>query len=271
MIVGYSRSFLSVPLTNLALRFDPSVAATVWQTLTAGHNPCWSNPASDGQAAQVLNSIVPASPGDVALGFPTTSTQSPLYKVNAPALPKPDLLFDGVNDALVVLNRTGSSATAINGIFGAQAATILIAFQIHACALNNANAWTNSPIVTQPGGFFGIYVRRSSTGPDVFKLQFFNWDGNQDVVEFTIALNTNVVACWRHDMTNLYGSINGGSESSIASGATSNMTGGFFIGGGGASGTTFANCSIGEVLVYNAALTGADLAAANTYMTNKWT
>jgi len=270
MIVGYNDIFNALPLNNLTLRFDPSVSSTVWQTATPGNNPCWSSLASDGQAVQVMNSIVPASPSDLAAIYRSTTNQSPLYKTAAPALPLPDLLFDGSNDAEIVDNRTGTAAITISNFFGAQAATILVAFQIHACALNNGNAWINSPILGDTSSFMGLFVRRSSTGPDVHKLQFYNWDGNQDLVEFTITLNTNYVACWRHDTSNLYGSINGGSESSIASGATQSMVGALGFGGALASGTVFSNCSIGEILVYNVALTGAALAAANAYMTNKW-
>jgi len=263
----------ALPLTNLTLNFDPSQGGTVWQTVTSGNNPAWSVAGADGIAAEALSSIVPASPSDIGLMYPANSSQSPIYKTTAPALTLPCLLFDGINDGYQLKIRNGLVPLGPSAFCGASAKTFLVAFQIHAASQNNGtiNPPLNHPI-WQVHIVCGISVRRSSTGPDVYQIQFFNTANGAtfEVIEFPILLNTNYVACLTHDGVNLKGSINGGPQSSIASGAT-NSFGGTFTAGINGGGNRFSNYSLGQALVFNAALSGSDLTAANTYMVNKWT
>jgi hypothetical protein len=57
------------------------------------------------------------------------------------------------------------------------------------------------------------------------------------------------------------------SEVSVASGATTDLSDALQLGG---DGTRFLGCSVGEVLVYDVCLSGADLTNAVNYLTNKW-
>jgi hypothetical protein len=268
MIVGYSRGAAVAPATNLTLQFDPSNAGHVWKTLTSGNNPCWSDAAADGDAVQASQSIIPAPTSETVLGYWSTTNQSPLFKSVSPALPRADLLFDGSNDALAVFNRTGTTAQQWGSYMAVGAKTILVAFRFTSCTVNSGNPWLNSIVVADGSQFWGIHIRRSSTGPDVHKLQFYNWDGNSDVTEITVTTNTNYVACLRHDGTNIYGSINGGSESSVASGNTTSTIGRIAVGGSATASNALAG-SIGEILIYNAALSGSNLTNAIAYM-GRW-
>jgi hypothetical protein len=67
----------------------------------------------------------------------------------------------------------------------------------------------------------------------------------------------------RHESGNLYASLDGGSEGSIASGTSvAIFPGGAGVVLGGGSGTGTFNGRISELVVYNIALTGTDLSDA---------
>jgi hypothetical protein len=104
-------------------------------------------------------------------------------------------------------------------------------------------------------------------GGSSYEIFAYNWDVNADTVPKTISLSTSYVVTLRHDGTNLYLGLNGGSESSIPSGLTGNLSAQVAIGRGASN---FAQVRIGEIAIYNAALTGSILAQANQYFTSKW-
>lgn len=268
MIVVYSRSFAgTVPTTDLQLQLDPSDPTKVWQVYTLTNNPCWSVAGADGQVVEVLQSTIPGPTVEKPLSRNASGT-APLWDQSSPALPLPDLLFDGSNDNMILTTRTGTTFAPISNLLGTAGKTFLVAFQVHAASLNSGNPWLNHVIMQDSNEFFGLLVRKSGSGPDVYQLQFYNWDGNADLVEIPITLDTSYVACYRHDGTNLFGSINGGSESSVASGTTTNGGGAMRVGGFPTD--RFFNGSIGEMLCYNVALTGGALTDAVSYMTDKW-
>ena len=266
MILGYSRVFgTALPLTGLSWNLDASDPSKIFTTFTAAVDPCWSVPTADGGVARVVVSTIPGPPSEEPLVGDGSSTNSPSWQQSAPALPLPDLLFDGINDRSLITSDVGSQLT-LNGssLLSASAKTMLVSFQIHAASLNNGFPAFNHPIIQDTNIQLGIFVR---AGPNV---QFYNTHdnaGTSDYVEFAISLDTNYVACYRHDGVNVYGSINGGTELSDVSGPTLNMGGGFRVGG---DGSRFSNVSIGQILLYNAFLTGTTLTDAITYMTDKW-
>jgi hypothetical protein len=263
---------IALPTSNLTVQFDASDASKIWKTVTPLSNPAWSNPASDGDECLIWQSTVPGPTSertfccDVGLGA-TTGTGAH-FKGTGHALKASDLLFDGSNDRLVFYDRTANATQSLGTIISASAATILIAVQFHSSTHNLATG-SNDALFIDTSGRFGIAVRRATTGPDTFRLQFYNTDtGGLDVVELTVLLNTSYVVCMRHDSTTVYGSINGGTEVTVASGPTSSFSGsGVRIGGDGAH---FLGCSIGEILVYNACLSGVDLINAIEYLKKKW-
>lgn len=268
MIVGYSRTFgTALPTTNLRLQFDASVGGNVWKTRIAA-NPCWTTPAVDGDTAEVWKSTIPAPNSEVVFASGSTGS-SPLYKTASPALRLPDLLFDGSNDILTVRQRSGGSTDVpLSTYMTTTAGTMLMSFQIHSATANNASP-TNAILLDEAGKTCGMQVRRATTGPDTYKLQFYNDDGGGgvDAVETSVLANTSYVAYWRHDSTTLYGKVHTGTEVSIASGTTANLNDALHIGGDGGR---FLSCSVGEVLVYNVCLTGTDLDNAVNYLKDKW-
>jgi len=257
---------IALPTSNLTLQLDSSDGSKVWHTLNFSINPCWLNPAVDGDECQVWQSTIPGPTSETPAIIEAGSDSGPIYKTVSPALKLPDLLFDGTNDRMNVSNRTGTINRAISTMISASAATMLVAFQLHS-ATNNNTPDNNNPLIINATKKIGIAVRRATTAPDTFKIQFYSDDGSGiDFCELDVLLNTSYVACLRHDASTLYGSLNGGTEVTVSSGPTV-ITDAVKLCGDGAR---FTGASIGEILVYNAALTGADLAAANAYMVNKW-
>jgi len=255
---------IALPTSNLTLQLDASDAAKVWHTFNFSVNPCWLNPASDGQECQVWQSTVPGPTSETPAVIEGGGGTGPLYKIASPALKLSDLLFDGSNDRMNVSNRTGTANRPISTMISATAATILVAFQAHTVT-QNSTPDNNASLVINDAKRIGIALRNAGGGS--YKIQFYNNDGGGiDFCETNVLLNTSYVACLRHDATTLYGSINGGTEVTVASGSTV-VTDSMKIGG---DGTHFLGCSIGEILVYNAALTGVDLINAVSYLKNKW-
>ena len=259
-----------LPTTNLTLRFDASDVGNVFQSRIAA-NPCWSTPCTDNTEAQVWKSTIPAPNSEVVFstnGSPPAAGPNPTWKSSSPALALPDLLFDGSNDQVRVCIRNGGSTVSnLSNYMSTTAGTILAAFQIHS-STHNSSPDQNDVLAVEAGKTCGMAVRKATSGPDTYKLQFYNQDsGGYDTIELSVLLNTDYVACWRHDATNLYASLNGAPETSLASGTTVGLGAPLLIGGDGAR---FLGYSLGEILVYNTALTGSDLANAINYLTAKW-
>jgi hypothetical protein len=263
MIVGYSRTFgPALPTSNLTSQFDASDITKLWKTFTNAANPCWSSQVSaHDDAVEVVQSTFPAPTSELALVF----TATPLYKSTAPPMPLSCLLFDGTNDAMEICTRTGAvHSGAGNTLLGASAKTLLISFRVVGASNDSATPYSNNLLIGDNNQFWGLYVRNDS---GTYRLYFYGFDGSVDAFNIVISLNTNYVAMLRHDGVDLFGSINGGSESTVAHGATQGITNAIFV--GGFTGR-FLNTYVGEVLTYDANLTGATLTAALDYMTDKW-
>jgi hypothetical protein len=268
MIIVYSRAPSDVvALPGLGWQIDPSVASKIYHTVQGG-DPHWLGLATDGQTARGVRTIVPD--GGVGTDLPLwdegLDSVAPLWEQSAPALPNADLLFDGVDDRCLIGNSNGNLVIQIGTLLDASAKTAFVALQIHSASLNDPTfPQLNHPIFYDAVKSFGGILVRNDGG--TYKLQFWNYDGSTDFVEIPISLDTNYVACLRHDGTTLYGSINGGTESSTASGASVGVNNTVRFGGDGAR---FTNMSLGEVLFYNINMTGTDFTHTMNYMLNKW-
>lgn len=257
-----------LPQTNLTAHFNAADITKLWQTITAGNNPAYSNVVTaDGQTAQGWSSTYPAATSDLVATFPSVSTQSPLYKASAMA-GGGSVLFDGSDDAFATFDRTTTGIFTAAGHFTTTAKTIIVAFQAVTITLNSATSYQNHGLIADIDGFMGIYIRDQGGG--VLTAYAYNWDGNEDKAAVNFAGETDPhVVCYRHDGTNVYCSVDGGVEASATSGTTAdNLNQGLMIGRG--FGSTFFNVHVGEFATWNAALTGATLTQAITYFTDKW-
>jgi len=196
----------------------------------------------------------------------TEATNGPLWK-SPSGLLLPALRFDGVNDQL--LNNVAPST-----FYSTTAKTILIAFRLLGDGTNIATIYENTMIVGDnmandvfESNWFGLYVKTVAGAHTLF---VYNWDGNEDTVSTTILKDTNYIIAVRHDGSNIYIGLNGGSETSAASGTTAGAGNCIRIAGNNRSTNQYLNCEIGELATYNAAITGAALSDTIQAMMDDW-
>lgn len=242
--------------TNLTLRLDASVGAHVWQ------NTDFTSAAGDGDLVGALDDV-----GDIAdSALFNTSTTRPTYRTSGiNGLGALD--FDGTNDFMQCYNDAFVTARPISTFITNSAYTIFLSLMLDGDGTNLANIYDNAATYVDAGGFFGLHYK---TTLGVHSLIAYNWDGNADVVPLTVTQGVPIVAMVRHEGGNLYFSLDGGAESSVASGNTSNVAGQLALGRSLQGGAGHFNGRIGEVLFYNAALSGTDLTDTYQYMLDKW-
>jgi hypothetical protein len=243
---------------NLTSHWDASVDTNIWeqfQSTTPYHN----TQASDGSNVEVWDDV---DGNNMMFTWKTSDTTGPTYQVNTPLMLNPCLDFEA-SEQLFSFQEAGTGGTGVpaSTFFGAGAKTIIVAVYVESISTTSGNTWTNNAIIKDSAELMGLHLRTSGGQP---KLQAYNWDGNNDTVEIDIAVDTSYIACLRHDGTNLYVSINGGSESSVTSGNTTSLTGQLEMA------SQNADIRIGEMATYNAALTGTDLSDALDYFIEKW-
>lgn len=154
---------------------------------------------SDGSAVNVWQDEATPATRDVTL-VNTGGTAKPLFATPG-AMLLPSLVFDGSDDGIVSYGNNTTTQKPMSSLLGASAKTVLIAFRMTASATNNANIWQNSTLICDEGSYFGMHLKSNGGTHELFA---YNWDGNSDTTTaITIALNTDYVAMFRHDGTNL--------------------------------------------------------------------
>lgn len=188
--------------------------------------------------------------------------ERPLYRTNIFPTGKPAFDFDGSDD---VLTMPGTVSTYTNA--GA-ACSVFMAVIVGAYRTEGANWYNNEGILGDiSNGHFNVLMR--STNP---YLEAANYDGSTTaLVDVTSpAAGTAFVYHMRTDSTNLYASVNGGTEVSAASGASSGIAGTMVLGRGISGLGGFFIGKIGEVFIYSAARSAGEVTALNQYLRDKW-
>jgi hypothetical protein len=254
---------MALPTTNLTLHLDASDTDKLFTTWVDGGSHT-GTPADNG-AVQVWSRETDGSVTPAHAAYPTAGRE-PLYRSGTPLMMLPCLDFDGTDDELRIVNNTNIASYIDTGSFmGAQAKTILVAFWAEAVTSTSADPSELEGVVATSGDC-NLSLKDVGGTPT---LQFNNHDGSWDTVSKTVSTGATTVACARHDTSNIYLSVDGGSESSTASGATSGWPIAELRFGRGAGSVRF-NGRIGEVAIYSAALTGTDLTDAIAYFRAKW-
>lgn len=244
---------------NLTGHFDASVTTGLWKETAMSTHP------ANGEGVRAWDDV-----GD-AIGyalFSLSGASAPAY-LSSGIGALSALQFDGAASAMrgYLDNFTGSLA--ISQLIANNAYTVFVALQIDGDGGTKTNTYENPAVIGDDGGFFGLH-HKTVTGQD--KLLAYNWDGSDDAVSIDVARGVPLVAEFRHDSGNLRHSVNQGGVSSAASGNTSAITGQLLVGetllG---SGPKKFNGRIGEILFYNAALTGSDYSDTYQYLMDKWT
>ena len=243
---------MALPTTGLTFHADASVVTDLWKT----NAPFATHPA-DNEGFSFWDDVEHA---DIV----GAGVASPVWRSGTPLMLLPCTDFDGSSQYFQLKNNAGTVNKALSDIITNSAATLLVSFYAEGITANAAAAYDNDCIFGDAGGFFGLHLKNSADP----RLLFYNWDGNEDTLSLATTINASHVAMMRHEGSNIYGSIDGGSESSVASGNTSTMTGNPQIARG--VGAKYFNGRIGEIAIWNAALTGSDLSDAISYFTSKW-
>jgi len=156
--------------------------------------------------------------------------------------------LDGVNDFF--------AGPAFSSFIAASSGAFVVSVIIDAVTLNTGTSYSNHGIFGDSGAYIGLHAANLSG----VTFYAFNWDGNVDNAITTGTTGTPYVIMWRHHGGNINISINGGSETTVASGNTSNLTGVLYLGSG--AGATSCNCKIAEVFATSNGSQTAALAAA---------
>lgn len=266
MIIGVSRaSAAALPSTNMTMRFDFSDITTLFKTFSSGSTPSFSNQASaDGDVIRVAKTVFPAPNSEYTAHDNFDSTTAPIVKITSPGLARQCLKFDGSNDMYhTPRSRNGDGDIGLSSVvFGASAKTCFIVFRLDALP-SSGNLF--SLFEASSGSWWAMRARESGGNVTV---QHETHAGGTYIGADTqthLAINTNYVACGRHDGVNIKVSVNNDTEQSAACGASDHS-----YDGGLSSPNGFLNGRIGEIVCYNAVLSGSDLSNAYTYLMNKW-
>ena len=165
-----------------------------------------------------------------------------------------------------VSDESLTSSVALSTLVTSSAFDIAIAFRCDNVVSNNASVWLNDAVICDESGFFGLFVRLLAGVPTLYA---YVWDGAAKVVSQTITLGKTHVAYFRKTGGSHFLSIDGGSETSVASGNIATITGNFAIGNRASVNARF-NGSIGELLVFNAARSSTDRNADIAYLVAKY-
>lgn len=130
--------------------------------------------------------------------------------------------FDGTNDVMAVTLPLSSYITNNSGY-------IIASIYIDALTTNQALSYNNSSVFADFNQLIAITVRQGNI------LYAYNWDGSEDKATGTVVISTPYVVEWRHEGGQLYQRINGAGETSVASGNTTSLTGGLYMGARGSS------------------------------------
>ena len=247
-----------LPTTSLTAHFDASTTTDLFKTFVSG-GPHTGVPV-DGDSIVVWDHAERSN----RIFKKYTTIPEPVWRATTPLMALPCLDFNA--QALRLMDNANNALT-LNNLITPSTYTLLIAFY--------AEAITSSPGATIRNGHaligddfqeFGAFLHLSSGVP---KVSAYNWPSTSHYVTLDCTVGAAHVLMMRHQGGVLYASIDGGAESSIASGDTPDVASSQpWLGGqtGGAS----LNGRIGELAIYYNALTGAELTAAIDYFIDKW-
>ena len=233
--------------TGRTFWFNASTNAKLWSGTTpdSGVNP------ADGAAVGAWDDE------DAGTEYFNSTTNQPMWRSNGiNGLGAVD--FNGSND---IMTGQGAGAT-LSNVISAAAATAFVAFSLDAAQTAGSNLLIGDDAGT--GGSFALLVINTA---GVHEVVIYNFGANE-TLSMPVSLTTPYVVMARHEGGALYLSVNRVAEITIASGDTTTLTNPMKLGAYAAA--NFFNGRIGEILMYNTALTGADLTDTFQYMTDKW-
>lgn len=251
---------MALPTTGLTAHYDASSADDLWKTFVSG-GPHTGVPV-DGDSIAVWDS----EEGVNRIFKQSGANGVPVWRAATPLLPLPCLDFTG-GQRLMLTNHAGTNVI-LSDLITNTACTALIAFYAETITqiTGASQPYNGHPLIGDTGGYWGAFLHVTAAIPSV---SVYNYDGTADVVTFPVTAGAAHVVLLRHESGTLAASLDGGAESATASGTTQSLTGHVLTGAGT---YTSANLDgrIGEIAIYNTALTGTTLTDAVSYFTSKW-
>jgi hypothetical protein len=250
----------TLPLTNLSMHFDASEIDDLKTTYVLG-GPHTGTP-SDGDDVSVWLE----GEGADLIFKQSGSEPLPDLRSTTPLMALQCIDFPGTASThRMVLTNNGGVNRALSDIITASAYTMLISFLPETITSTSPN-YQGQPLIGDGAGYWGVFLANVSGVPHVIG---FNYIGIAYYVMLPCSAGSSHVVMVRHESGSLYISLDGGSESSVATGNTESLAGVPYIGSGTYGGGRY-DGRIGEIAVYNAALTGTNLSDAIGYFVSKW-
>jgi hypothetical protein len=175
--------------------------------------------------------------------------------------------------------RRASNSEDLKGddLINAGAKTVAISFLITGTSklLNSGNSYGNTNLFGDPSGNYNGLFLRNNAGTLI--LYAYTWDGAEKQVNVSgLTTNTPYVAVYTHNGTNLILSVydpNGqvSTTKTVAAGNTSDVLIAQALAASNAAFTEQAEIRVGEIVTYDAALSGGTLTQLTTYMRDRWT
>lgn len=249
---------MALPTTNLTAHFDASDLSTLFKTFVSGG--AHTGVPADGDSVEVWKSLVGST-------TQLRATNKPVYREATPLMALPCLDFASASSHVMGAVDNSGSNLAGSVFMGAAAKTVIIACYPESAPAAQTSNLENATILLGHSGYFGVML--GASGGECYAAGG-NYDGNYDATAFLSApINASHVVMVRKDGSTLYTCVDGLSEVSAASGDTAAMFHIMTVGQGYFA-APFFNGRIGEIAVYDAALTGTDRSDAMDYFTSKW-
>jgi len=257
----------SLPTTNLTLHLDASDTDNLFKTVNGGGSGVHTGTPADGDAVQVWNDEGDGIADVAMIGVGSNAAK---YRSATPLMKHPCLDFDGSVDEFTTRNQADSANHLISDLITNSAFTFAVAFYPEVIASTNANTYDNDAIFIDTSGFVGL-VTKDNAGTK--EIRGYNWDGNDDHIDATVATGRSWCAFYRHGSGNLKltiidDTLTETSPSDVPSGNTGSVGGVMHLGSG--FGGHHYNGRIGEIAFYSAELTGTDLTNLKQYFADKW-
>lgn len=180
---------------------------------------------------------------------------------------QPVINASGINgrqtlDFLSAASREMDSTTALTPVITTTAYTMFYAANYTGAVATNANSWVNALVLGDLGSLWGMFV---STTAGIG----FNWTGADISVRPAQTGGTPFMFTMQLSAGTLSGQVGTGIPVTAACGALTSTAGVMRFGGGNGGGNFFTG-PIGEVIGYNRALSGAEIAQVQAYLRARW-
>ncbi len=237
-----------------------SVTTNLWQSFS----PFATHPTNTQVASYVdnLDSL------DAMLGNQTGGTQPTWVSSGINSLGSAS--FNGTSSKYSNVNRAYSSFVPTSSIITTSAFTYFIAFQANAHGVNVSPVYNNVSLTAQ-NGYFRWGVTQTYDGVND-TMNAYVYDGAFNVASVNFTLNAPHYIMVRLDGSGIHISLDGGSESTTASGAITSLPSDDYliVGEDAFSASHFYSGMIGEMIFYNQALSGTDLTGTLAYFASRW-